>query len=277
MKLNLVPANVSKSGGSSMGAIIAAVLLGLLGILIAAGMIFMSNKQLADAKAEAQSKAQAAADAQATSLAAIEQINKATIIDRNVKLADAMTQHNYKYVDLYNDVMSYIPSYYRITNLNANPSTPETTTVTMVGQLKDFSQYADLAIALWKIDGAVDVQRAGYVVNDPSVPALTEADQIGTPLKPGETPLPSTWEERMNALIGRAASEPGGFLGAGGFGSTDNLTARGPMPGWSTVTMTVTLTRAMQTPDPRTTIFSGGGPAAGAPPVAGFGQPVGGR
>ncbi len=255
MKLNLLPQSVSKAG-ALRGAIVAAVVLALAGIAIGAGLIAVSAGAKASAKQDAIDKQKLAADAKATADQADAQIAAATVITRNQKLAEAMNEHNRKYVDLYRDVLRYVPAYYRVTSLNAVPQAEGVTTVTVSGYLETYRQYADLAIALWKIPDAVSVSRAGYEIDSAAVPPLTESDQVGAPIRPGESPLPSDQLELLEALQSRAASQPEGFLNQGGFGTLDD-TNRGAMPGYSQVTMTLTIARDMRTPDPRATITAG--------------------
>jgi len=270
MKLNLLPQSVSKAG-AARGMLAVAVLMAVIGIVLAVGLTITSRGMLDTAKNNAISKQQLAADAKATSDQADAQIAAATIITKNQKLAEAMDAHNRKYVDLYRDVLRYVPAYYRLESMRATSVGPNQSTVTMVGYIDSFRQYADLAIALWKIPEATSVARAGYTIDDPSVQALSESDQVGTAIRPGETPLPSDPLARMDAMIAQAASEPRGFLNQGGYGTTDVNSPRGAMPGYSQVTMTVNLARDIQTPDPRATIASGGAPATPGGIAPGFG------
>lgn len=273
MKLNLLPQSVSKAGAAK-GMIFVAIALALLGILAAVGMTIVSEGAYAQAKQDAESKMQRAADAKMTADQADKQIAEAAVINRSQALSEAMIDHNRKYVDLYADVLKHVPTYYRLDTISATPVSAEQTTVTMRGYIETFRQYADLSVALWKIPDAVAVGRAGYELDRATVPNLTEADQTGSPIRPGESPLPTDPLERMEALIARASSEPGGFRDVGGFGGIDS-TSRQAAPGYKEVTMTVTLNRNIQTPDPRATINAGGGAGAGAPgaavPPNGFG------
>lgn len=276
MKLNLLPQSVSKAGAAK-GMWFVAAALAILGILGMVGMTMMSSKALADAKADAESKMKLAADAKATADHADAQIAEATVIDRNQKLSEAMIDHNRKYVDLYAKVLSRVPAYYRLDSISASPVSESSTTVTLNGYIQTFRQYADLSIALWKIPGVTAVTRAGYQLNDPTVPSLTESDQTGSAVKPGESPLPTDPIDRMNAMIANVSSEPTGYLNEGNFGAGDTI-AKGAMPGYSQVTMTVTLADDVRTPDPRATIAAGGGAGTGAAaPPNGFGRPAGGR
>jgi len=274
MKLNLLPTSVSKAGAAK-GMWFVAGGVALLGILGMVGLTVMGQQQLSSAKADAESKMALAANAKATADHAEAQIAEATVIDRNQKLSEAMINHNSKYVDLYAKVLSHVPAYYRLDSISATPTSESSTTVTLNGYIQSFRQYADLSIALWKIPSATAVTRAGYQLNNAAVPALTEADQTGLPIRPGQAPYSTDPLERMNQMIENAAAEPRGYLDEGNFGSAE-ATARGAMPGYNQVTMTVVLTDDIRTPDPRATIAAGGGAAGAAAPPNGFGAPPGG-
>lgn len=274
MKLNLLPTSVSKAGAAT-GMWFVAAILAVVGILGCIGLMGMSQQALASAKTDAEAKMKKAVDAKATADQADAQIAAAAVINRSQKLSEAMVAHNSKYVDLYAKVLGHVPTYYRLDSITATPSGPQTT-VTLNGYIETFRQYADLSIALWKIPGVVSVNRAGYNNIDPVVQGLNEADQSGSAIRPGETALPSDPLARLDALIARAASAPRGYLNAGNFGS-NTVTARGAMPGYSPVTMTVVLSDDVQTPDPRATISAAGGAASGAAAAPnGFGGVTGG-
>ncbi len=275
MKLNLLPTTVARSGQSA-GMLILGIAIAAVSVVASVFLMLWSQGNLNKAMEEAQSHQQGAAQALATANAAQTQIDMATVITTNQKLAVAMNEHNAKYPDLYNKVRRYVPSYYRLTSISAQP-TGEQATITMVGQLQSFRQYADLAIAMWKVPGVTSVARAGYTLDPRQVPALTEADQIGTPIKGNEAPLPSDPLDRLQELVTRASASAQGFQNVGGFGGADDLTARGAMPGWSTVTMTIVINENIRTPNPRGTIAGSGGAAAGGVPgVGGFGGAGGG-
>jgi len=270
MKLNLLPTYVSKEGQSRTAWVISG-LVAAASIAAAVFLISSSAKRLQDAKERVTQWEQKAADALATGKKADEIIARATTVDRNLKLAAAMNEHNSVYPNLYGEVMRYVPPFYRVTSMSATPNGATSCTVTLTGQIKSFQQYADVVLALLRIPDAVNVSRAGYSLQDQVVPGLNEQDQIGTPIKPGETNLPSDPMERMNELIARAGSEPTGFQDVSGFGT--EAPVKGPMPGWSTVTLNIVLNRNIQTPNPMATLRAGlaGAPPAGAP----TGQPAG--
>ena len=269
MKLNLLPTSVSKAS-TAKGMYFVAIAVAALGIIAGVGLAVASKGALAQAEADAKSKMQRAADAKATAEQAEVQIAAAAVINRNQKLSEAMMDHNRRYVDLYAKVLKHVPAYYRLDTISATPGGENATTVTLNGYIQSFRQYADLSIALWKIPNAVSVNRAGYQIVDPVVSPLTEADQIGQPVRPGETALPTDPLDRLDAMIARAASAQQGFLGEGNFGAADTQ-ARGAMPGYSQVTMTVILAEDIRTPDPRATIAAGATGGGAAAPPNGFG------
>jgi hypothetical protein len=266
MKLNLLPKHVAKAQGSKAAAFVALLIVGAMGAFTFL-MIRDGQQQLADANAPIEDLRTKVSRAMGNSAMADTVIAEMTNIDRNIKLTEAMLAHNSAYTDLYRDVMGYIPSYYRITNITAVSGGAEGCTVSMQGVLKTHSQYADLVLALYRMPGVTNVTRGGYAFVDPRVPALNEADQFGTPIKPGQANLPSDPDLRMAELI-RRAQEPAGFLNVNNFG-TEN-TFKGAMPEWSNVTVTMTIAgRNIQTPNPRGTLLMGGaGGAQGAIPDA---------
>lgn len=271
MKLNLLPSDVSKRG-TAAGMWVVSALLAVLSVAAAFLWIKSSQQQLADAKEAVKPVQKAAADAMATAKRAEDQIAMATVINRNQKLAEAMDKHNRAYVDLYREVLRYVPGYFRLTSISAGPTGEGTSSVTLTGQLETFSQYADLAIAMWKVPDVTQVVRAGYGIDEPAVTGLNEADQRGSFVRPGESPLPTDPLERLDAMVAQAGSAPTGYQSVSSFGSaTPDM--RGPMPGWSTVTMTLQIKREMRTPDPQATLSTGGGAPTGATPGSGgFGQ-----
>lgn len=254
MKLNLVPKHVSKAG-QSRGFMVLAIVIVVLTLAGSFLMFAQSNKRLNDAVAAAEQYQQTAADAVVTANDADRVIGQAAIFDRNLKLAQAMLDHNFAYTQLYDDVFAHIPSFFRLNSISATPNGAEGCTVTLTGFLDTFQQYADMNLALLRIPGAVNVARSGYVIDDKYVPNLTETDQNGAPIKPGEAPLPSDPWERWQELERRAAAAPQGFQNVNGFGTMGG--DKGAMPGFSTVTFTVTIMgRDIQTPDPTATIMA---------------------
>lgn len=268
MKLNLLPTHVSKEGQSKVAAI-GSIVLALASIAAGIFLVGYSNDQVSKAKvrvADVQGKydlckqtAQRAEDIMASSV----------VIDRNLKLAQAMIEHNKVYPDLFHEVLSYVPSFFRVNSIAATPANDKQCTVTLTGVLQTSQQYADIMLAMLRIPEATNVTRAGFTDGRKAVPALTETDQIGTPVKPGESNLPSDPMARMDEMISRAGQAPTGYLNANGFGS--NATQKGAMPDWSQVTITVTMNKDITTPVPMATLKAQGAAGAGAPPPKGGG------
>lgn len=266
MKLNLLPTYVSKEGQVRIF-VAAGVLLLLLSIGAAFLMVTVSRQQLAQAVDRATQAQVRYADAVATSQRADQIMAAATGIDKNIKLASAMDKHNSVIVNLYDEVLSYVPSFFRVTNISYQAS-GQGCTVTLSGVLSTFQQYADANMALLRIPGVTSVVRSGYAVNDPFIPALTETDQAGQRIRPGETNVPSNPMEALDHRINQAAGEPTGFLNEGGFGTSER--ERGPMPGASAVTFTLAFpARNVQVPNPRATITAAT-PGPGASPTGGI-------
>lgn len=275
MKLNLLPKHVAKAQGSK-GAMFVAVIIVLVCAGLAFGLIQQGRKQLDDARAKVEPAKQTVSQALGYSAMAQTVIDKVTGIDRNLQLTEAMLAHNSKYVELYRDLQNYIPSYYRVSSINATPTSADTVTVTMSGVMQTNRQYADIIAALFRMPGVQSVSRSNYTNVDPYVPSLTEEDQIGTMIKPGEANLSSDPIERMAQLQQRAAAAQQGFLGVGAFG-TEQM-PKGAMPEWSTVNITMVIgQRPMQVPDPRATLNQSAVEGGGNTPPPGFpGGPGGG-
>lgn len=267
MKLNLLPTHVATQSSApvfiGIGGLIA-----LGSIALAVVLVVTSTADLSAAKKELADSKQAAADALATANHADDIAAKGQVINTNLMLAKAMDKHNSAYVDLYESILPYVPSFYRITSMTAAPSGDGSSTVTFNGQIESFRKYADVALAFWRVPGVSDVQRAGYNVNDPQLSGLSQQDQKGSFDKPGEQPLPSDPLDNLAARIARANSETReGFLNTGNYG--DEGGTKGPMPGWSTVTIVLTVSKDLRTPDPRSTLGGGGG-AGGGTGIPGF-------
>ncbi len=277
MKLNLLPTSISKEGQQKT-AVIASILLAVVGIIGCVFMIITSKKRLDDARAKADEIRPQAEEAVRIAQEADTIIQSGTGIQRNSRLAAAMIEHSAVYPNLYREVMGYIPSFYRITSLTAAPSGDNQCTVTMTGVIQTYEQYANLMLALLRIPTAINVTRSGYQIVDKYVPGLDSNDQVGIPIKPGESRLSSNPLQRLDQLIAANAG-PGdsAYLNVSGFGSNDPG-AKGPMPSWSQVTVSVTLqsgavdgkqvSRDIRTPDPRATLAQQTGTP---PPPAGGG------
>ncbi|HXH60362.1 MAG TPA: hypothetical protein VNI20_03295 [Fimbriimonadaceae bacterium] len=274
MKLNLLPSHVSRSQGA-LGYIVFAAIVIIVAIFLSVGMVKRTRAELEAARADAKALEPQVAAALGKSKMADTVVQQVTGIQRNLLLTDAMLKHDTVYTTLYRDVEKYIPSFYRINSIAAAPANAQTCTVTMVGVLETPTQYADLVAALYRMPNVTSVTRQGFANTRPYVPSLNQSDQTGTPIQPGEGNLPSDPAARMAELIRRASAVPNGFLGTGGFGQ--DVSPKGAMPYWSTVTVTMTINRNIQTPNPRATLDqqAGGGAGRAGGRTAGFGAPGG--
>jgi hypothetical protein len=166
------------------------------------------------------------------------------------------------------------------------PLTGSDVQLTLTGYLKTPEQYKDLMLALLRIPKAANVSRSGFQTSGQYVPALTPDDQTGRPIKAGEQPVPDDPIRRLEYY--QAQGSISGYTGVGGFGQGPETTARGAMPDYSTVTVTVTFPfeypsknpvyKGLQAPDPSATLRSAGGAPAAVPaagPGAGFAPPAG--
>jgi hypothetical protein len=249
MKLNLLPTHVSKEKQNRV-AIVLSVLLAGLGIAAAVYMVIVPAARLKQVDEMVATETASHQNLQQRSAQADTIIQRATILLRNISLADSMLKHSAAYPALYNDIKPYIPSFFRVHTMSAAPS-GDMTVVTMTGVIKTYQQYADLMLALLKNPEAVSVTRSGYQHVDPRVPALTPEDQRGRAVRSGEGPIPDDPLDRLDYFIGQGRVT--GFTGTGGFGTTDTG-ARHAMPDWSEITITYVVRRNVQTPDPRATL-----------------------
>ena len=265
MKLNLLPTHVSKEGQTK----IAWMVTGVMSLAAIAAGIFAvgySSSELANAKQRDADAKPAYEAAVKTSKAADDIMAGSVIIDRNVKLAQAMNDHNSKYPALYREVLSHVPSFFRVNTIGAVPNGPDSCTVTLQGVIQSYQQYADIMLAMLRIKDVTNVTRAGFADGRPIVPPLNEQDQLGLPVRPGQGNLPSDPLERLDELVARAGQAPTGFLGTT-FGQS--VEQKGAMPEWSLITLTVTMKRNIQTPNPRATLTSQVGTATTPPSTGG--------
>lgn len=279
MKLNLLPATVAKQGQYR---VMSFVSLGILVVSVGAAlwMIKSSGDALAQAKKRAEEIKPYADKAVQVSKKADEYAAMASGPDRNVKLAEAMDTHNSVWVDLYRDVLSYTPAFFRVTSISAAPIDAGRCVVRIQGVLRTFQDYADVMLAYYRMEGAISVVRSGYQITDPFVPNLILQDQVGFPVRPGEARIPSDPLDRLNALVERASRQPeGAYTGIGGFGQPD-APLRGAGQSYSVVEValtlatvtdaegTVTHNRNLTVPLPRDTIAAAGAAPAGPPITA---------
>jgi hypothetical protein len=268
MKLNLLPTYVSKEKSTRV-ALLLGVLILIVCVLLAGFLMTKGNRDLAESQdglSDLQAQAKKAKD---TADAADTVLAKATPLLRNSELAKAMLAHNSVYPDLYDDLRQYIPSFFRVNSMSAAATGPGQSSVTLVGVIDTYQQYADLMLALLRIPGVSSVSREGFTDNLPYVPAPTPEDQFGRPHKPGEGPIPDDPLKRLEYFEARGTLD--GYTGAGGFGSGVPGT-RGPMPKSQQITITILLARDLQTPDPRATLALNAGSGGGGGPAAGGGN-----
>ncbi|MBX3117810.1 MAG: hypothetical protein KF784_02010 [Fimbriimonadaceae bacterium] len=280
MKLNLIPQTVNE-GKKTRAAIVGAVLIAAAGFVIGIGMAAKSSKDLTDAREEALKVVPTAKEALDESLYADKVMSEAKQVILNINLAEAMKKHSAVYPDLYDEVRPYIPGFYRVVSMSAAANGPDSCTVTLVGYLRTQQQYADMMFALRRINnGQVLVTRSGYQYNEMFVPPITDNDQNADPRLRSDAPVPDDPLERMDYFLAKGSAS--GYEGAGGFGS-GVPGVRGAMPNEHQVTVTITIPRNIQTPNPRASLSGvgsagtgpggpGGGP--GGPNVGGGGPGV---
>jgi hypothetical protein len=281
MKLNLVPTYVSKER-QGRTAILGSAAIAIVGIVVAVLLSTSSRKALQSAiQANSDSKGPAATAADTAAQAdTILNDPKSVQLIRNASLAEAMNKHSDVFPDFYtNDILPYVPPFYRLTSISAQAIDGSTCSVTMTGTLKTFAEYGDLVLALMRIKGASSVSRQGFSMNQYIVPNLTPNDQTGTPHRINEGPVPDDPVDRL-AYYESLGTPPPGYLNEGNYGSGE-IVARGAAPEESLVTVVVTVAKNLQTPEPRETLQSGGGGAApalgglGGPGLGGPGMPTG--
>jgi hypothetical protein len=267
MKLNLLPQTVSKGRALRTGYVFGTLIL-ILALLASGWMTFSTKGPLDEQLQRVDSTAQSAADAVATGAQKDEVISSASTVIRNATLAQDMIEHNDVYPDLYTDIQRYVPSFFRLTSLSAQPIDENTATVTLVGTLETYQQYADLMLALMRDKDVTSISRTGFTLSLPEVPALTTADQKGTPHKLGEPTLPEGQIDRLHYFESQNY-QPAGYIGQGGYGSGADDT-KGPTPKESLITIVLTVNRKLEVPDISRTLHSGGAGSSSAAP-AGFG------
>lgn len=247
MKLNLLPTTVNREGRAKFSWFIAAA-------FVAAGVASMfymkstSERYVAEQDARIEKAKPTVTEAVDLNTKTKDLITANQGMIMNAKLAAAMEQHNDVYPDLYDSIKPYIPSFFRITQMSAAPLGAGSTQVSLTGVIETQQQYADLMLALLRIDDVVSVGRTGFNYQNPVVPGLTQQDQTGRIQKPGDPVWSDDPLERLDQQIAQARSN--GFLNQGGFGSTTDPVVRGAMPNWSQITVGVVMRRDTQSPDP---------------------------
>jgi len=264
MKLNLIPQTASKGAALKTAWFFFAVML-LASIVLLTIMITGSQKRLADAVAQVNGASQGAADAVATSAQADTTIAQAADPIRDANLAKALIAHNDVYPQLYDDLLPYIPSFFRLTSMSASPVDATSSTVTLTGTLQSYQQYADLMLALMRFKDATGVSRTGYNFDPEMVPPISEENPTAIPHKSSEPLIPTNQLERLAYYQSRARNT--GYEGAGNFGD-GQVDTKGAMPGESLITVQVNVKRNLQVPDAQQTLLAAG-PATAASSSAG--------
>ena len=265
MKLNLLPTTEKKSRQGKTAVVLAALIV-LSSLAASFALIVIPTKALNDAKEPIPDLKAKVAKVDATSKRADTIISTSSEVILDAQLAQALIDHNNKYPKLYNDLKRYIPPYYRIQSMSALPIGENLSQVTLVGTLSGYQRYADLMLALMRYKEAQTITRSGYNLNDPTVPALDPADQIGKMRLATSAPIPDDGLERLAYFQAQAAAEPSGYLATSNYGSgTPSL--RGPLPGASVVTIVMTIARDLRVPLAASTLRGTGGGAAGATPA----------
>lgn len=285
MRLNLLPTTVKKTT-ETRAAWFVMVLIAGLGIAGAVFLVINSSNSLKYAQDASHAQDDAytqTADFQAKTA---ENVAKMAGLVRNINLYKDMDSHIDRYPELYNGIKPYIPNFFRLTEMNAQPAGQDSE-VTLTGVVGTYQQYADLMLALLRIPkpyGQVEsISRSGYQHTEAYVPALDDTDMTGRSRRPGTNPVPDDPLKRLEYLINQGSTATNtGYLALNNFGS-GQPGARGPREGESLVTITFRIPYSLQTPDPRATLaLAGGGGAAGGtgtapgtPPPPGGGPPAG--
>jgi len=270
MKLNLLPQTVS-TANKSRNAWIGSILIAIVGIAAGVGLTVISSQKLADAKAREAELRPQAASVVALAAQADEVIAKGSDIIRNSTLANDMIRNNVKYPDLYDKVLTRIPTFFRVTTLSAQATGDQTAVVTIDGVLDTYQQYSDLALSLLRIPGVTSVQRSGIVDRNLVIPGINEVDQYGRPRTSNASEaIPDNEIDRLAYYERQGAIRE--VNGIGGFGDTTTaLRAAGPNS--SLVRMVINISANLQVPDVRGTLQGSAGGAAPAAPGVPAGIP----
>jgi len=256
MKLNLLPQTVSK-GKQTQSAVIFSILIALGGLFLGGYLSVSSQHNLDAAKADQEASVTPAVDAykKSTDADTILASDKSVALIRDATLARAMIKHNDVYPDLYEEIKPYIPSFYRINSLSA-ASGGDNATVTMVGTLDTYQQYADLMLFFSRYKPLISISRSGFIDRREIVPSINTVDEEGRPRRQDQAPIPDDKLARLAYFQSNVQAQ--NYTGEGNFGSgTDNT--RGAMPTASLVTVVLTIKKDLRVPEPRQTLSSGGG------------------
>lgn len=288
MKLNLIPPKQKKEGGS--WGIPVGVLLLVVGVLVALYLIGSSTAAENAARAKVEARQPEAQRVVTFANSAEQTIQLATPFTINYQLAQEMNKATLAYPDLFDDIRPYIPSFFRVTSISAAPfegQPDQFAEVRITGVIASFQQYTNLLLALLQYPNAVSVIPSTYASPAPFRPNVTEDrqnPQMGWPgarsLEGVQDPLQRLEIIQFNQSLAPAAPRlTYSFINVGNFG-TDNPGPKGPMPGYSEVTIQLYVMADLRVPDPRATLTTAArGAQAGAQQVQGGGgfQPGGGE
>lgn len=247
MKLNLLPTTVNREGRAKLSWFVAAVFAAL-GVASLFYMKSTSERYVTEQKARIEKAKPTVEEGVSLNTKTKDLITANQGMIMNAKLAAAMEKHNDVYPDLFNNIKTYIPSFFRVTQMSAAPLAAGSTQVNVTGVIQTQQQYADLMLALLRIDDVVSVGRTGFNYQNPVVPGLSDRDQTGRIQKRGDPVWSDDPLERLNQRIAQASST--GFRNQGGFGTTAQPVVRGAMPDWSQITIGVVVRRDTQSPNP---------------------------
>jgi len=160
MRLNLLP-RATRKRTAGMPVFFLMLLLVLLNFAAAWVLKTNTSNELAALKEEQTLKEQEADKVRRTAAQADEIISSAKIVLTNTALVGQIESANIAYPDLYDELMDYVPSFFRVRSLTAS-SSGENATVVIQGYMRTFQQYSDMMIALLRFPGAVSVGRSGF-------------------------------------------------------------------------------------------------------------------
>ncbi|GIV01975.1 MAG: hypothetical protein KatS3mg015_0805 [Fimbriimonadales bacterium] len=160
MRLNLLP-KATRKRLAGLPFLIAMIVLVILNFAAAWILKTNTSNELAALKEEQTLKEQEADKVRKTAARADEIVASAKIVLTNTALAHQIEEANVAYPDLYDELLEYIPSFFRVRSITAS-SSGENATVVIQGYLKTFQQYSDMMIALLRFPGAQSVGRSGF-------------------------------------------------------------------------------------------------------------------
>ena len=204
MKLNLLP-HYQDPGLQSKKAIQRGGVGVLCALAVSLFLIFWSGLGLGEAQAEIEALEPEAQLAYRTALRADEIMKGAAFLTTDLKLAEAIQKQNQNAITLFQEVMEYLPSFFRLTSLNAAPKGEQDAVVVLEGVIHSYQEYADLMLALLRMPDVSKVQRSKPDIKESPVPPLVPEDQIGISVLAGSPRIPSEPLKRMDVMIAEAA------------------------------------------------------------------------